>query len=648
MMGFFRRIIGSRYGAILGLVFLGVIALGFAAGDIKSFTQGGGIGQSGTTVAEVGSTKLSNSEVESRVQRVFDANRRDNPTLTIGTLLNAGAVGQIVDQLIDGLAINEFSRQNGMRVSKKLVDAEIAGISAFQDATGKFSQTQFTNILRQQKISEAALRDDISRQIAERQLLSPAGAGAQTPQDMMLPYASMLLEKRSGTVAILPAMAFLPTAKPDEASVKRFYADNGDRFSLPEQRRIRYAVIDSSRFAAQVTPTEAEIAQYFKVNSAKYAASEKRVVRQLILPSESAAKAVASKIGSSLTLEKAASQAGLTATALDAQTRPAFAGQTSEDAAAQVFGAARGALVGPVRTGLGWALFSIMDIQASAARTLDSARPEIVKTLTETKTAQALADVSNKVEGQIGDGSTFDQVVKANGLTAAETPALTAQGLDITAPQKQPNAAVAPIVTAGFAMEQDDDPQVVALTPGRAAIVTLAQIVPAGPPPLAQIHANVERGLILSQGYAKAKTAADAVRKKVAGGTTIAAALASVGVPLPPVQKVGAQRSQIGQQNGRVPEAMVALFSMKKGSARILPLPNDEGYMILGLDEILPGDAGKNAELLAATGQGLRNVLSTEYTQQFTGAIRASVGVKRNEAALANVDADLRKSGAAQ
>jgi peptidyl-prolyl cis-trans isomerase D len=93
---------------------------------------------------------------------------------------------------------------------------------------------------------------------------------------------------------------------------------------------------------------------------------------------------------------------------------------------------------------------------------------------------------------------------------------------------------------------------------------------------------------------------------------------------------------------------MVALFSMKKGSARILPLPNDEGYMILGLDEILPGDAGKNAELLAATGQGLRNVLSTEYTQQFTGAIRASVGVKRNEAALANVDADLRKSGAAQ
>ncbi len=648
MMGFFRRIIHSRFGGLIGLLFLGAIALAFAAGDIQNYMSGN-LSKGGGTVAQVGGEKIATPEVESRIQRVFDSNRRETPTLTMAQFLNAGALTQIVDQMVNGVALAEFAKANGMRVSKKLVDAEIASIPAFQDATGKFNQRLFTDLLAREKISEAALRDDITRQIVERQLLSPSGAGAITPQGMTLPYASMLLEKRSGTVAILPAMAFLPKDKPSEASVKAYYAANSDRFALPEQRRMRYAVIDTSRFAGKTAPTEPEIAQYFKSNTARYAASETRAVHQLILPSEIAAKGIAAKVGSGLSLEKAASGAGLTATLLPPQTQPAFGGQTNVAAATQVFAATRGALVGPVKIGLGWALFSVADIKATPARTIDSARPEIAKLLTDAKTKQALADLSNNIDGKIGDGSTFDQIVKDNGLTTVETPALTAQAQDITTPGKPADPTVAPVVTAGFAMEQDDDPQMVVLVPDqRIALVALAQIVASGPPPLAKIHADVERAVALSQGAVKAKAAADAVLKKVTGGAAIPAAIAGVGVPLPAVEKIGAQRSELGQQGARVPEAMIALFSMKKGSTRILTLPEGQGYMLLHLDEILGGDAGRNAQLLGATGQGLRGVLSSEYAQQFTSAIRASVGIKRNEAALARVDADLRKGGAAQ
>lgn len=648
MMAFFRRMIKSRYGALVGLLFLGAIAFAFVAGDLKNLTSGD-LGQSGGTVAEVGDAKLSAPDLENRIQRVYQGNRRESPALTIGEFLNAGAVTEIVEQMINGLALGEFARENGMRVSKKLIDAEIAGIPAFQDATGKFSQRQFIELLQREKISEAALRDDISRQIVERQLLGPVGGGAQTPRGMMLPYASMLLEKRAGTVAILPSAAFAPTTKPDDAAVQRFYAANGDRFALPEQRRMRYATIDISRFAGKTAPTEADIAQYFKENAARYGASEKRVVRQLILPSETAAKSVAAKIGPALSLEKAAADAGLATTLLDAQTRPAFAGQTSVAAAAQVFGAARGALVGPVKTGLGWALFSVSDIQAQAASTLDSARPEIVKLLTDARMKQALANLSNSIDDQIGNGSTFDELVKTNGLTAAETPALTSQGQDINQPQQQPDPAILPIVTAGFSMEQDDDPQVVTLVPDqRIALVGLAQIVSAGPPPLARIRPAVERAVAISMGATKARAAADAALKKIRSGTALSAAIAAVGVPLPPVEKLGAQRAQLGQQGGRVPEALVALFSMKQGTTRILPLPASQGYMLLHLEAIQPGDAGGDAKLLAATGEGLRAVLSKEYADQFTGAIRAAVGVKRNAAALARIDADLRKGGSPQ
>ncbi len=647
-MGFFRRIIHSRFGGLIGLLFLGAIALAFAAGDIRNFMSGN-LGQGGGNAAEVGRSKLTAGDVESRIQRVYESNRRDTPTLTIGQFLDAGAITQVVDQMVNGLALSEFAKANGMRISKKLVDAEIAGIPAFQDATGKFNQRTFSELLAREKISEAALRDDITRQIIERQLLGPTGAGAITPEGMRLPYASMLLEKRAGTVGFLPSAAFLPSAKPDEATIKRFYAVNGDRFALPEQRRMRYAVIDSSRFASKTVPSDIEIAQYYKANAPRYASSETRTVRQLILPTENAAKNIAGKVGSGVSLEKAASDAGLAATMLAPQTQPAFGGQTSVPAARQVFGAARGTLVGPVKIGLGWALFSVADIQATPARSLDSAKADIVKTLTETKTKQALADLSNNIDGQIGNGSTFDQVVKANGLVTLETPALTAQGVDLTAPTKPADPTLAPVVKAGFAMEQDDDPQLVPLVADQSiALVALGQIVPAGPPPLNSIHAAVERAVGLSQGAVKAKATAAAILKKIAAGTPMAAAIAGVGVQLPAVQKVGAQRSQLGQQNSRIPEAMVALFSMKLGTTRLLPLPQGEGYMLLHLDAIQPGDAGGNAQILAATAQGLRGVLSSEYAQQFVGAVRANVGVKRNDAGLARIDADLRKSGAPQ
>lgn len=648
MLGFFRRIIHSRIGAVIGLVLLGVIALSFAGGDIKNLTSGS-IG-GGDNAAKVGGASLPAAEVQSRVQRVFDNNRREKPDMTIGAFLSMGGFSEVLTQLIDGLAISEFGEDNGMRVSKKLVDAKIAEIPAFQDATGKFNQNQFATLLKREHIPERDLRADIARDVLRDLLVSPAGAGAQSPQGMILPYASMLLEKRAGTVAVFPSLAFLPKEKPTDAQLKSYYAANSDRFALPEQRRMRYAVIDGARFAAKAVPTDAEVAQYFKENAARYAASETRTVRQLILPSESAAKAMAAKIGAALTLDKAAQQAGLATSTVGPVDRAAMAAQVGDAAVGPVFAAAKGVLVGPVRTGLGWALFDVDTITATSAKTLESEKPEIVKTLTEVKTKQALTDFANKIDGQVGDGATFDEIVKTNGLTAAETPALTREGRIIMAPDKTPDPALTPIVTAGFQMDQGDDPQVVPMGQDQngMAVVALGQVLPAGPPPLAQIRDAAARGWALAQGAVKAKAAAEAARKKIVAGTPIAAAIAGAGVALPPPERIGAQRSELGQQGQKVPEAMVALFSMVKGRSRLLPLPQEQGYAIMRLDEVIPGNAAGNKEVLSATGQGLMGVLADEYSRQFQASIRNSVGVKRNEATIARIQSDLRKGSGEQ
>jgi peptidyl-prolyl cis-trans isomerase D len=650
MMGSFRRMLGSRVGAALALAFVALVGFAFAAGDISQQSSGNLFGQSAGTAATVGDSTITTAELQDRVQRVLQMNQREQPDLTLDRLVAEGGVREVLDQLVGGLSLTEFGKAHGMVPGKALVDAEIAQVPAFQDATGKFNQAQFRQVLQNERISEAALRADIMRQIMQRHLLQPAGAAAKAPDAMVQRYATMLLEQRKGTIAAIPSTAFLPEKRPDDAVLAKYYASVGQRFALPEQRRMRYALVDLSHFADSARPSEAEIAQYYQANASRYAATETRSVQQLILISEGAAKSMAASLGAKGSLENAAKSAGLETKAIGPSSKSAMAAATSEAAANAIFAAAPGALVGPVKTGLGWALFKVSAVKAAPARSLDSVRGEIVAELSQTKARQALSDLANKLDGAIGDGATFDDVVKSNSLTIVESPALTAEGRDLAAPAEQPDPALAdpalvPVAKAGFVMEQGDDPQVIQVIPDqRIALVTVAEVIPAGPPPLAQVRPLVERAYLLAEGAAQARKLAETLRTKIDQGQPIRQAVAGAGTALPAVSEVSAQRADISQGGKQVPAHMVALFSMKKGKTELITLQGDQGYLILHLDEIIPGDAANNPQLLAATGSGLSNVLGDEYGRQFLRAIQADVGVERNAAAIARIESEMRKA----
>jgi peptidyl-prolyl cis-trans isomerase D len=645
MMGSFRRMLGSRVGAALALAFVALVGFAFAAGDISQQSSGNLFGQSAGTAATVGDSTITTAELQDRVQRVLQMNQRDQPDLTLDRLVAEGGVREVLDQLVGGLSLTEFGKAHGMVPGKALVDAEIAQVPAFQDATGKFNQAQFRQVLQNERISEAALRADIMRQIMQRHLLQPAGAAAKAPDAMVQRYATMLLEQRKGTIAAIPSTAFLPEKRPDDAVLARYYASVGQRFALPEQRRMRYALVDLSHFADSARPSEAEIAQYYQANASRYAATETRSVQQLILISEGAAKSMAASLGTKGSLENAAKSAGLETKAIGPLSKSGMAAATSEAAANAIFAAAPGALAGPVKTGLGWALFKVSAVKTVPARSLDSIRGEIVAELSQTKARQALSDLANKLDGAIGDGATFDDVVKSNGLTIVESPALTAEGRDLAAPAEQPDPALVPVAKAGFVMEQGDDPQVIQVIPDqRIALVTIAEVIPAGPPPLAQVRPLVERAYLLAEGAAQARKLAETLRAKIDQGQPIGQAVAGAGTALPAVSEVSAQRADISQAGKQVPAHMVALFSMKKGKTQLITLQGDQGYLILHLDEIIPGDAANNPQLLAATGSGLSNVLGDEYGRQFLRAIETDVGVERNAAAIARIESEMRKA----
>jgi peptidyl-prolyl cis-trans isomerase D len=641
MISFFRKYMFSKAGAVLATLFLALIAFGFVAGDLSSSMASGNFSNffSGSNVATMDGKKIAGTELQSKAQKSFESVRRDNPGLPFDTFLSSGGVERALEQIIGGEAVLEFARKHGIFVSKRMIDAEIAAIPAFHDASGKFSQNAFHQLLSSQGISEESLRRDISKDITSRLLVTAAGLGSQLPDSLVLPYASLLLEVRQGSIAAIPSAALAPKEAPSDAQLAAFYKNNAARFTIPEQRKLRYATVDISRFAAAATPSDAEVAAYYTQNKARYAASETRSIEQLILSSESAAKAALGK-----PLAQAAKEAGLEVGSLTNRTQSALAAETSDALAKAAFAANQGATIGPVKSALGWALVRISAVQKIPATSLEQARGKIVEALTTQKQAQLLNDFTAKLEDESANGATFDEVVKDNGLKVEETPSIISTGQNVEDPNYKPAAELAPIIKAGFDMEADDEPQLVPVTAQKSyALVDVGQVTAAAPPPIAKVRELVTQQYLLNAGSAKASALAESLRAKIAKGMSMDQALAGAGIPLPPVQRIGGRRADMMRQDKQVPPEVALLFTIPKGTVKVMPISGDRGYFIIRLDGVQSGDAAKVPGLVDRVRGGLNTVAANEYVDQLGLAIQREVGVKRNDAVLKKVKAELRR-----
>ena len=212
MLSFLRRLTHSKVGVIVTLALLVLIALAFAAGDITRF--GGGAGstvQAGDTVATVGDTKISADQLKGELQSELNAYRQQNPQLTMAQYIQGGGFDATVGRLIDSLALEKFAQKQGMSVSKKAIDGVIAGIPAFQGPNGKFDPALYQQLLQQQRLTDAGVRAQIRQQIYAQMLTDPTRGATQMPEKLALPYASLLLERRTGSIGYVPA-AQMPAA----------------------------------------------------------------------------------------------------------------------------------------------------------------------------------------------------------------------------------------------------------------------------------------------------------------------------------------------------------------------------------------------------------------------------------------------------
>lgn len=635
MLSFFRRFFQSKIGLPIFLAFLVLMALAFAASDITGSTFGGV--SNGDRIAVVGGEAIPATDVITAAQTGLDQVRQSNPTLTMPEFIAEGGLDEVVRQLIDRYAVGNYGQKYGLRAGENLVNSEILQIPAFRGLTGDFDAQTYQAALRQRGLTDAIFRRDLQDGLIEQQLLRPAVAAPRLPEKIARRYASLVLEKRRGEIALIPSEAFAPAADPSDAVLSAWYRDNRTQFIRPERRVLRFAVFSADTLEVSATPTPTEIAARYKRDAARYQASERRAVTSFVVPTQDAAKSFVARIRAGLTLEAAAREAGFSASQSELRDREAMSSATSFAFAEAAFKAAQGGVVEPAQGTLGWYVARVDKIERTPARSLAQATPEITQQLAEAKRVAGIADLTAEIEAEIDGGTALAEVANAYKLKVETSPALLANGRAFGRPEVQIVPQLAQVLTTAFQMEESE-PQLAQVSPSEFVVFEVARIEEAAAPPLGEVREQAVIGWKRAEGAKLARAAADRITTKVRAKTPLANALAAENKPGFEREVIDLERrALLAQRAGNVPPPLVLMFSMAQGSVKVLEAPRNLGWYVISLDEISTSPVDQEPGLVAQTQQQLGQALSEEYRRQATAAMRAELGSTRNNPAIVAV-----------
>ncbi|UAJ09213.1 peptidylprolyl isomerase [Polymorphobacter megasporae] len=625
MISLFRKYLTSWFAlGILGLV---LVAFAFTGVGNTSF---GGATSSG--VATVGGQNISEAKLLTEFDRAMRRARQQDPKLDVRAAARQGAVGDVYEQLIATTALEKFGANSGIAISDRAIDGEIASVDAFR-VNGKFDQATYKNLLAAQRLSERDLRDGLHGDLIRKQLVTPVIAATQVPRSMAAPYAALLLERRTGSVAIIPTTAMPVPLAPTDAQLTSYYASHAAQYTVPERRGFRFASLDRDKIAAGVEVTDAQIKKYYDDNQETYGGAEQRKLAQVVVPEEAKANALAAAVKGGQTFATAAAAAGFAAadTDIGQQTKAKFAAATSSAVADAAFAVPAKGITAPVKSPFGWHVVETVAIIPAQSRSLADARAEIVAKLKSDRTDQLLADTVGKIEDALSSRTSFADVAKQYGLAIVAVPPVVRTGTNPADPAYTVPPAAAPLVAKAFDADPADGASLAQLGKAQFAILELGDIVPPSPVPLAKVRAAVTAAWIDDARMRSAKAVADAVIAEVAGGKAFDAALAAH--KLPAARPLNGRRIDLSNQQ-QVPPPVQAFLLLGAGKSRAIPA-GAQGYWVVHVDTVTPGDVAAAPQLVDSARAQFAQSTGDEIGAAFAQSVEAELGVRRNAAGLA-------------
>jgi len=601
-------------------VLIALLVLGLGGFGLTNFS--GSI----RSIGKVGQTSISiNDYVRALQQEMNAVSQQIGQQVTMQQAVAFGIDRAVQEQLFANAALDEQARLIGVSVGDAEVRRQIVATGAFQGLDGKFDRQNYALTLRQQGLTEAEFEAALRAEVARLILQGAAVGGLRVPEVLTATVRDYALETRSLSYAELtPDELATPLPEPSEADLRAWHTANAAEFTSPETRDISFVWLTPEMLAEAQTADEATLLAAYQARISEFVVPERRLVEQLVFPSQADAIAARARYDAgTASFEQLVTERGLARADIDL-------GDVSEaelgEAGAAVFAAEVPALLGPLPSDFGPALYAVNAVLPAQDVGFAEARAELAAEFAYESARRAIAENAESYADLLAGGASLEDM-------ARETP-MQVGSLRFGPTSRGGIAAYEAFRAAAAAARPEDFAELASLEDGGVFALRLDAVNPPALIPYDEVAGAVRASWQRSQTQSRlAERAAEIVAAIAGGGRLGAQGLISTSVGKLP---------RGGFLEG-VPAALAErAFAMQPGSAETVEAQGR--VFVVVLDAVHPADPQEPefASTEASTRQRQLQSLAQDVLALYGRAAQAEAGLNIDFTAISAVQSQLQ------
>jgi peptidyl-prolyl cis-trans isomerase D len=622
MLDGMRRMSQGLVGRIIMGVVMGFISLSFAVWGVGNIFVGYGAGK----VADVGGTEISVDSFRQLYQtHLQNMQRQARRAITNDQARSMGLDRQVLSQLVGDAALDNRIKALGLAMSNEETVKRIQLDPNFAGPGGKFDTNKFTEIMRDNGLTEAGFRD-MQRKMYLRQEVAEAITG-----DMTVPAAALEAvnrfrnETRSIEYIELPGAAAGDIPPPDDATLQAYFDTRKQNFRAPEYRKIVTLTVTPTALANPAAVSDADAQALYDRVKGRFGTPAKRQVEQVVFPNEATAKEASEKIKAGASLADAATQLKAPMTDLGTVEKSDIFDKAIADA---TFALPEGATSDPIKGQFGYAITHVLTASPESVKPFADVAGELKTEIATERARKRASEIRDKVEDERTSGKPLLDAATAAGQKAVTIDAIDQSGRDKTGADVPGLTEKDALLKAAFASDIGVDNETLNTRDGGYVWFEVAGIDPARNQTLSEVRETVTAAWRDDEITRRLSEKAADLVKKIEGGESVEAIAKEFGLEA----KSASDVRRVGTTS--LPQGVIIrVFNLPVGQAGSAAGDGQSRVVFKILDTVTP-ELDKDSDVMKSVQTQLKQSYTEDLLTEYLAKLQTDVGVTVNQAAL--------------
>ncbi len=544
---------------------------------------------------------------------------------------------RILDGMIDEQLLLQANTDWGLRVSDLAMRDYIAAIPAFQ-LNGQFDGTSYRAWLASQRKTPGMFEDEVRSSLAVQLLPSAINDSTIVGDAQIDRFLGLLTQRRDLRYFQLPRPALADSAVGD-AEIEAWYKAHQADYMNPEQVSVKYIEVNGAELPLAAAPDDAELKKRYANEKQRFVQPEQRLASHILVDvpanatpeQQKAALAKAEKIAAEVNPGNFAKLAEQDSQDLGSRRQGGDLGWLEKGVTSAAFDSAlfalqKGQISKPVLSTDGYHIIWLRDLRSGESKPFGEVRDQLVKETTAAERDRTY----NEVAGKMSD-NTYQNPTSLEPASVALKLPIKATAL-FSRKGGEGLAANPKVIAAAFSddvLVQGNNSNLIDLGNNHSVVIHVDQHVAAVVKPLAEVRNDVRQKIIDERIAGVEKKQADEALARLRKGVSMEDVAKSLNASVTTANEV--------VRRGQMPAPLLT-------QAFLLPHPaagkpqyavvdmQDGGYVLLAVDKVRDGDLSKvPAEQRDALRQQMTQAYGYEATRELIGQLRAKTEIKVNE-----------------